>query len=176
MEFQREREMFDSARKWLGFQGFMTKAEFRTPWGICDLVGVLFNDSRVKQRLQLGQTESIGPPLRIELFDRIPDLETGRAVGPGRLEREFGEFLTPASFGKRSIFSWRGNSSKEACRGRCRSSMGGRRCTIVSWRLNLNLTGCSVPSIRPSPTCGLQTSHTSAFRPTLRWGWFRASV
>lgn len=100
MEFQREREMFDSARKWLGSQGFMTKAEFCTPWGICDLVGVLFNDSRVKQRLQLGQTESIGPPLRIELFDRIPDLETGRAVGPGRLEREFGEFLSPGQLRK----------------------------------------------------------------------------
>lgn len=99
-EFHREREMFESARKWLSLAGFMTKAEFRTPWGICDLVGVLFNESRVQQRLRLGQTESIGPPLRIELLNRIPDFKTGRAVGLGRLEREFGEFLSPSELRK----------------------------------------------------------------------------
>ena len=92
--FRFERDMVESARRWLVDLGVITKAEFATPWGICDLVGVSFNEEHVQQRLNLGQRECIGPPLRIEILRRIPDSATGRLITFRRLERECAGALT----------------------------------------------------------------------------------
>jgi hypothetical protein len=93
--FRLEREMATPGREWLKRQGLLIKEEFSTPWGICDLVGVSFSQERVRQRLNLGQREAIGPPLRIALLNRIPDSEAGETVAPARLESEFNDLLTP---------------------------------------------------------------------------------
>ena len=53
--FRLERDMVQSARNWLTDQGFQTKSEFYTPWGVCDLVAVSFKEASVRQRLALGQ-------------------------------------------------------------------------------------------------------------------------
>jgi hypothetical protein len=87
--FQLEREMLDSARNWLIQQGLLVKEEFNIPWGICDLIGVSLSQKRIQQRLNLGQRDSIGPPQRIALLNRIPDSESGRSITATRLMREF---------------------------------------------------------------------------------------
>jgi hypothetical protein len=92
--FQLEHEMLDSARRWLTLRGFEAKEEFVLPWGICDLVGVSFYKSRVSKRLQLGQRRPIGPPRRIDLLTRIPDVMTGDAVSIASLKKQLNEFVT----------------------------------------------------------------------------------
>ena len=93
-EFQLEREMSAYAMDWLEQSGLHAKKEFYTPWGICDLVGVEFSRRRVQQRLRLGQRNPIGPPLRIELLNHIPEVQTGKSITVGRLEREFQNIVT----------------------------------------------------------------------------------
>jgi hypothetical protein len=98
--FLLEREMLTPGRDWLRRQGLLTKAEFSTPWGICDLVGVSLLRERVRQRLSLGQHEPIGPPLRIALLNRIPDAKTGKKVALETLEFEFNDLLPPGELQK----------------------------------------------------------------------------
>ena len=93
-EFQFEREMSAYARNWLEELGMQVREEFYTPWGICDLVGVEFSRRRVQQRLRLGRRNPIGPPLRIELLNHIPEVQTGKSITVGRLKREFQNIVT----------------------------------------------------------------------------------
>ena len=65
--------MVAPARKWLSEQGMMVKGEFATPWGICDLVAVSLNEERVRDRLHLGQKNAIGPLLRVDILNSIPE-------------------------------------------------------------------------------------------------------
>src|SRR6267378_4596873 len=95
ISFRLEREMAAPCRDWLKRQGLLIKEEFATPWGICDLVGASFSQERVRQRLNLGQSEPIGSPLRIALLSRIPDAQTEKTVALGWLEREFNDLLAP---------------------------------------------------------------------------------
>lgn len=91
MNFTREMEMLEPAQTWLQDQGLMTKAEFYTPWGVCDLVGVEFRKNSVKKRLRLRQMSAVGPAARINLLRNIPDPdEDGRtSITLRRLERLF---------------------------------------------------------------------------------------
>lgn len=91
--FRLEREMLNSARAWLESRGLTSRTEFTLPWGICDLVGVSFFKTRVKQRLDLGQTNSIGSPRKIDLLNRIPDASTGRSVTIAGLKRQVMDFV-----------------------------------------------------------------------------------
>lgn len=91
--FRLEREMLDSARKWLVQSGLEAKEEFSLPWGICDLVGVSFYKSRVRERLRLGQVRPIGSPRRIDVLNRIPDAGTGNAVSISTLKRQLRDFI-----------------------------------------------------------------------------------
>jgi len=93
--FRFEHEMAAPARNWLKQQGLLVKAEFSTPWGICDFVGASFARDRVLKRLSLGQRDPIGPPSRIALLDRIPDVQTGEIVSYEELEGEFEDWLSP---------------------------------------------------------------------------------
>ncbi len=93
--FRLEREMLGSARAWLESRGLIVRTEFAFPWGICDLVGVSFISSRVKQRLRLGQRNPIGSPRRIDILNRIPDISTGRSMTITGLIRQVGEFMKP---------------------------------------------------------------------------------
>ena len=64
-----------------------------TPWGICDLIGISLSQKRIRQRLNLGQRDSIGPPQRIALLNRIPASESGKSITTKGLAREFGGIL-----------------------------------------------------------------------------------
>lgn len=77
--FRYEREMSTPARQWLSAQGMMVKEEFTVPWGICDLVAVSLDEKRVRERLCLGQKSAIGPLLRVEILNAIPEIETDRS-------------------------------------------------------------------------------------------------
>jgi hypothetical protein len=87
--------MVRPAEDWLKSLGLLTKREFATPWGICDLVGLAFNKRHVKKRLALGQRRPIGPPRRVAVLMRIPDIETGASVRLATLQRQFGPFIPP---------------------------------------------------------------------------------
>ena len=88
MEIRRESDMLEPAKHWLQSLGLMTKTEFTTPWGVCDLVGCSLNRQKVADRLALRQRSVIGPPLRIAVLARIPDRETGRTVTLKKLQRD----------------------------------------------------------------------------------------
>jgi hypothetical protein len=77
--------MTKPVRRWLQRQGFLVKAEFGLPWGICDLVGLSFDESRVAKRMAFRQHRPIGPIQRVELLRLIPDQETGRTITFNRL-------------------------------------------------------------------------------------------
>ncbi len=89
MNFTREMEMFEPVQAWLQDQGLRTKAEFYTPWGVCDLVGVAFRKNSVKKRLRLRQMSAVGPASRINIMLNIPDEKDGTSITMKRLERLF---------------------------------------------------------------------------------------
>ena len=92
--FRLEREMVAIARQWLQQQRLFTKDEFYTPWGVCDLIGILLSEDRVNQRLSLGQRDPIGPPIRIAILNRIPDLDTGRSISTRKLTSKLAALLS----------------------------------------------------------------------------------
>ena len=63
------------------------------PWGICDVVGVQLNPSRVRQRLKLGQRLPIGPPSRVFVLLHIPDEKAGHSIRLRTLQRKLGPIL-----------------------------------------------------------------------------------
>jgi hypothetical protein len=78
--FQRESEMTAPASAWLRSSGLTIKSEFTLPWGVCDLVGVSFNQEHVEHRMTLRQTRSIGSLTRTSLLLKIPDVDSRRSV------------------------------------------------------------------------------------------------
>jgi hypothetical protein len=95
MTFHFEAEMQAPVRQWLKAQGLITRAEFATPWGICDLVGVSFNSSSVEKRLGHGQTQTIGPASRVAILHEIPDEEDHAAITFRRLSKLFEHIVEP---------------------------------------------------------------------------------
>jgi len=79
--------MSSPVRRWLKKQGLEVKEEYALPWGICDFVGLSFNQKRVNRRLALRQFRSIGPPHRIDLLSQIPDIETGESISIRQLRK-----------------------------------------------------------------------------------------
>jgi hypothetical protein len=75
--FDIERDMWIPATKWLVAQNCDVKREFRTPWGICDLVGVQWAPDRVADRIGRRQFRRIGSARRVAILQSIPDVETG---------------------------------------------------------------------------------------------------
>ena len=124
-------------RRSLESRGFHVKREFAAPWGICDLVGVDFNPVRVKQRLALGQLDSIGPPVRVELLSRIPDEATGSYAEVSRLQNEFAGLLDEAQFTEvLAAFRASGFRCLSKTRRGSTSSMAGNRSSARSLQLN----------------------------------------
>jgi len=95
MTFRFERDMAGPVQDWLENQGLMIKPEFVTPWGICDFVGVSFNEEHVRCRRQNRQLNAIGPAFRVGILTRIPDEDTDTSITLRRLEREFQHRFTP---------------------------------------------------------------------------------
>src|SRR5271165_2659625 len=95
MSFGLESEMSASVRRWFGHEQLLFKEEFALPWGICDFVGLSFDQAQVQKRLQYGQRRPIGPLHRVELLNRIPDHESGEAVTLRELKRRTFSFQVP---------------------------------------------------------------------------------
>jgi len=93
--FRIEREMADFARDWLRRQGLMVKEEFYTPWGICDLVGLKLDWRQVRKRLRLGQNHPIGPLIRLEILNAVPDADEGKSTTLEELAHSYQDLLTP---------------------------------------------------------------------------------
>ena len=71
--FELENQMAPSVAGWLRGQGFSVKQEFSLPWGICDLVGVKFNQKKVQKRISNGQMRAVGSSFRLHILSKIPD-------------------------------------------------------------------------------------------------------
>jgi len=90
-KFSLESDMTFPARNWLEFAGFTTKDEFRTPWGVCDLVGVKLSKRYIESRLTLGQSRPVGNAKRVALLECIP---SGRDISARELARRTSHLLS----------------------------------------------------------------------------------
>ncbi len=90
--FERESDMAASVARWMRASGMTAKSEFVTPWGICDFVGLRFNEEKVAQRLQQKQLRAISSIPRALILLQIPDLKTKKSITLDRLIKTF----TPA--------------------------------------------------------------------------------
>lgn len=86
--FARESDMAAPATSWLKARGLLVKSEFVSPWGICDLVGVRFNQAHVAHRLGYEQTKRVGSITRAALLLEVPDVETGKSITLKRMVRD----------------------------------------------------------------------------------------
>jgi hypothetical protein len=94
-DFRLERQMALPTAQWMRRRGLTTKSEFSLPWGVCDLVGVKLDRSKMKRRLASGQKRAVGSFLRVMILSKIPDLDTGRSISISGLARQFkGEIST----------------------------------------------------------------------------------
>ena len=80
---------------WLDTLGCMAKSEYSLPWGVCDLVGVQFQDAHAVQRLASGQTQSIDALELLELLDLVPSQGTRRAITLARVKRLLASARSP---------------------------------------------------------------------------------
>ena len=93
IQFDVERDMWIPAVKWLCDLGCEVKREFRTPWGICDLVGLQWARDRVHHRQQRKQFKQIGPVSRIAVLQAIPDEASGNSITPAEICAQIAEPL-----------------------------------------------------------------------------------
>lgn len=91
--FSRESEMVTSVTRWLRSAGLTVKQEFVIPWGICDLVGLSFNEKSVANRLSLGQRKAVSSITRAALLLRVPEVESTKSVSIGNLVKDFSGFV-----------------------------------------------------------------------------------
>ncbi len=81
--------MTPTVARWMRAEGLTAKAEFVTPWGACDLVGLRFNSQNVARRIQLKQTRPVTSITRAMILLQIPDVETGRSLTFEKLLRRW---------------------------------------------------------------------------------------
>lgn len=93
MEFCFESDLTGLAGDWLRSEGLLVKEQFRTPWGICDLVGCRLNQDRVNRRLSRQRRNAIGPELRVSLLLRMPDEDATRGVSLSGLARAYSPYI-----------------------------------------------------------------------------------
>ena len=98
--------MLSPIHLWLGNQGYFTKYEFQTPWGICDLVGVRPLADRTARRVAAGINESIGSTHNVAVFLAIPKASSGRSISCEKLTKALGEYAGSDQV-KRSLGSLR---------------------------------------------------------------------
>lgn len=104
--FRNERAMLSPIHLWLADQGFFTKYEFQTPWGICDLVGVRPLGEKTALRATAGITESIGSAQNVAVFLAIPKANSGRGISVDKLAESLGDYVGSGKL-ERSIKSLR---------------------------------------------------------------------
>jgi len=87
--FAIEADLTASATRWMRDGGLDVRAEFITPWGMCDLVGASFNRKHIVERLRLGQKSAVTSITRASILLEIPDVETGKSIKLDTLVRRF---------------------------------------------------------------------------------------
>lgn len=87
--FKLEAEMAPPLVRWMRREKLLTKPEFATPFGICDLVGVTLRQDRVVHRLGLRQTRPIASITRALILQLIPDTDSGRRIKESSVLRVF---------------------------------------------------------------------------------------
>lgn len=92
--FASEANMNRPVCRWLESLGMAVKAEFITPWGICDLVASKPRKQNLARRLRLGQNQPISSLIRSALLLRIPDTDSHESVTLGSLARECAPFIS----------------------------------------------------------------------------------
>jgi hypothetical protein len=97
-EFSLEREMTPSVVRWMQAEGLNVKAEFVTPWGICDLVGVALDTRAVEQRLQLHQTATVRSITGAALLLSVPDAASCTSTTEKQLAKQCTNFMPPEAF------------------------------------------------------------------------------
>ncbi|MBX9655585.1 hypothetical protein K2Y11_18365 [bacterium] len=91
--FRLESDMAASVTRWMKRAGLHIKAEFVTPWGICDLAGLSFNSEHVSHRLSLRQKKSVTSITRATLLLEVPDVEERKSISIDRLAGKFASSL-----------------------------------------------------------------------------------
>lgn len=91
--FRYEEEMHAPVREWLVAQGLRVREQFQTPFGICDLVACTLDPHRVAERRELRQLQTIGPPIRVHIWHRVPDLSTGESISVRNLSHLYAGLL-----------------------------------------------------------------------------------
>ncbi len=91
--FALESDMTASVERWMKRAGLHVKAEFISPYGYCDLVGVQFDQKRMNHRLRLNQMKPVGSIIRSELLLQIPDVETKQSISFKQLASKYASFM-----------------------------------------------------------------------------------
>lgn len=92
--FGQEREMTVYASNWLKSHNLHFKCEFNTSWGICDLIGVSFNEKNVNKRIGRNQTKPIGSILRASIINQLPDIDDGHSKTKRKLYKAYQTFYS----------------------------------------------------------------------------------
>jgi hypothetical protein len=93
--FDSEAKMSKPVIRWMQALGLQVKAEFITPWGVCDLVGLSFRPRNVIHRRRLGQNQPITSVTRAALLTEIPDEVTGDAISLRALVKKYAYVMPP---------------------------------------------------------------------------------
>ena len=101
-----ERAMLSPIHLWMAAQGFFTRYEFQTPWGICDLVGVKPVAENVVARAAAGITEPIGSTQNVAVFLAIPSASSSHSISLEKLAAALGDYVDSEQIG-RSLASLR---------------------------------------------------------------------
>ena len=88
MRFYAESEMAKPVARWFRQREFYTKLEFKTPWGICDVVACRLHATNAAHRLRIGQYDAIGSALSVALLLQVPDEESGRSTTLSKLKEQ----------------------------------------------------------------------------------------
>ncbi len=88
MPFRLEKEMAAPVSRWLCAQGLVVKHEFKTQWGICDVVACELDPEKVSIRVRQRQSKSLGTANRVFVHQRLPDAEVSRrGISVDRLQQ-----------------------------------------------------------------------------------------
>ena len=93
--FDSEAQMKKPVIRWMNSLGLGVRAEFVTPWGICDLVGLSFRSPSVRHRCRLGQDQAITSITRAALLSEIPDIQTGESISLRSLVKKYEFVMSP---------------------------------------------------------------------------------
>lgn len=93
MSFRCESDMLPPVQAWLVGQVPLVKAEFRAPWGYCDLVGCALNLNRVRTRIRLHQRKPIGSLEKVDLLWQIPNEDSGASIAVEELAARYSPWL-----------------------------------------------------------------------------------